>query len=229
MRRLLIAGALCAVLATNARAGNWPQWRGPQNNGISAESGPVKWSATENVAWKLDLPGPAGATPVVWGDHIFLTAAAKKNLVLLCVSTEGKELWRRRIATGNKRVRGDEGNYASPSPCTDGEHVWTFMGNGALACYDFKGNLKWETDLQERYGKFEIQFGLSSTPVLYKDRLLVQLIHGKWNKTPSLGKIVALDKATGKEIWAKERSTDAIDECKQSYASPIVYADDKRA
>ena len=166
---------------------------------------------------------------MISGSHIFLTAADGSDLVLLCVSTKGDVLWTRTIGTGNKDVRGDEGNYASPSPVTDGEHVWTFMGNGLLACYDFKGNERWKTNLQERYGKFEIQFGLSSTPILDGDRLYFQLIHGKWNPTPSLGFVVCLRKSDGKEVWKQERRTEAIDECKQSYASPFLYRDAERA
>jgi outer membrane protein assembly factor BamB len=176
------------------------------------------------------LPGEAGATPVVWDDRIFLTSADGDDLVLLCASTEGRELWRRAVSPGaNKAVRGDEGNYASPSPSTDGKHVWAFMANGATACYDLDGNLKWKTDLQERYGKFEIQFGLSSTPIVDADRIYLQLIHGKWNPTPSVGFVVCLDKSTGEEVWQHVRKTDAIDECKQSYASPFLYRDAERS
>ena len=216
--------------ASTVRAENWPHWRGPNRNGISDESAPVKWNRTINVRWRLALPGKAGATPVVWGDRIFLTSADGKDLVLLCVSTSGKELWKRTIGSGNKNVRGNEGNYASPSPSTDGEHVWTFMGNGLMACHDFAGEEVWAADLQERYGKFEIQFGLSSTPVLDGDRLYLQLIHGKWgDPATSRGHVIALDKKTGKEVWRQTRETDAIDECKHSYASPILYRDDERS
>jgi len=118
---------------------------------------------------------------------------------------------------------------ASPSPSTDGKHVWAFFASGPMACYDFEGKPVWDVDLQKRYGKFEIQFGLSSTPILDGDRLYVQLIHGEWNSTPSRGLMVCLDKATGKEIWKHVRETSAIDECKQSYASPFLYRDSKHA
>ena len=232
MNRLLALLSVIAVLvpAARARGENWPQWRGPRNDGLSSEKAPLKWSRTENVAWRLPLPGRAGSTPVVWGDRIFLTSASDGDeLLLLCVSTEGKKLWEKVVGGGNQNVRRDEGNYASPSPSTDGKHVWTAMSNGLLACYNVSGDLEWRVDLQERYGKFEIQFGLSSTPVLHGDRLYLQLIHGKWSKTPSRGLVVALDKATGKEVWKKVRATAAVDECKHSYASPVLYQDDQRA
>ncbi len=228
--RIFATLSIVLSLSSSALADNWPQWRGPNNNGVSSEDAPKEWGKEKNVAWRVPLPGPAGATPVVWGKNIFLTAADDAGrLVLLCVDTDGNKRWTKVVGSGDKTVRGDEGNYASPSPVTDGEHVWTFMANGLLACYDNDGNQKWADDLQKRYGKFEIQFGLSSTPVLDGDRLYFQLIHGKWSKTPSRGLVVALDKKTGKEVWKRERNTDAVDECKHSYASPILYRDKERA
>src|SRR5947209_8360687 len=99
--RLLTAWCLTLAWVTVAAADNWPQWRGPDNDGICKETRlPVEWSATSNVAWKLPLPGMAGSTPVIWGERIFLTSADGNDLVLLCVSTEGKQLWKRRLATG---------------------------------------------------------------------------------------------------------------------------------
>ena len=217
------------LFASPAAAENWPQWRNEKGNGISTEKGlPTKWSKEENVAWRLPLPGPAGATPVVWGDKIFLTTVDGKNLDLLCVSTAGKQLWKKTVAVGNQDARGDEGNSASPSPMTDGKHVWAFFGNGALACYDLEGNEVWEKDMQQDYGKFEIQFGMSSTPVLHGDNLYFQLIHGKWSSEPSHGIVVALDKNTGKQVWKTDRITDAINENKHSYASAVLYSDDKQ-
>ncbi len=226
----IVALSLALCSAASLSAENWPQWRGPYGNGISGEKDvPTKWSKDDNIAWRLPLPGPGGATPVVWEDRIFVSSVDGEDLVLLCVSTDGKQLWRKVVGKGNKSVRGDEGNYASPTPVTDGEHVWAFFGQGSLACYDFDGNEVWSKDMQKDYGKFEIQFGLSSTPVLHGDNLYIQMIHGKWSSEPSRGTIVAVDKATGKEVWKTERLTDAINENKQAYASPILYQDSQQA
>jgi outer membrane protein assembly factor BamB len=210
------------VVVRTTVAENWPHWRGPRRDGTSLETGmPVKWSKTENVLWRLPLPGPAGATPVVWEDKIFLTSAEGDDLVLLCVNTDGKILWKRIVGSGNKVVSGDEGNSASPSPSTDGQHVWVFMSNGDLACYDFEGNEIWKSNLQERYGEFNMFFVMSSTPLLDGDRLYLQLIHSNaWL-------VLALDKATGQEIWKHNRESDAVAECEHSYASPFLYRDDQ--
>ena len=213
-----------SALTSVASAENWPQWRGPMNNGTTTETNlPTTWNATEGIVWKLKMPGPAGATPVVWGDKIFLTSAAGEgDLVLICANTSGKELWQQKVSTGDKGVRGDEGNSASPSPVTDGKHVWTFMANGELACYDFDGKEVWRFNVGDRYGKLNIAFGMTSSPVMDGDRLYLQLLH------TSAKLVVALDKATGKDIWQAVRPSDARDECLHSYASPIVYRDGQR-
>ncbi len=227
----ILAGCGLGILSANTlQAENWPQWRGPGSNGISSEKGlPIDWDKRANVAWRLPLPGQAGATPCVWKEMIFLTSATEDgSLVLLCVGTDGKERWRRTIVeSGNKSIRGDEGNLASPSPCTDGKHVWTMMGTGDLACFDFAGNEIWKFNLQDRYGKFRIQFGMASTPVLYGERLYLQLIHGDGKAQTQEARVVALDKSTGKEFWKSLRITGASNENEHSYASPMLYDDGK--
>lgn len=219
-----------AVSINTVRAENWPQWRGPKNDGISNETNtPTKWSKTENVAWRLPLPGPGGATPVVWGERIFLTSVEKDSgdLLLLCVGTDGKEKWRQVMGSGNRTARGDEGNSASNSPSTDGEHVWAMMTTGVIGCWTVDGKEVWKFNLQDRYGKFNIQFGMTSTPVLDGDRLYVQLIHGDGNAKTREAVVVALDKKTGQEVWKRDRPSDAIAENEHSYASPMIYDDGK--
>lgn len=223
-RSLLLLLMAAAALASPgvAIAENWPQWRGPRGDGTSLETGlPTAFSRDENIAWRVPLPGPAGATPVVWQDRIFLTSGKGLDLLLMCYNTDGKLLWQRLVSTGDRPVRGDEGNSAAPSPATDGKHVWTFMADGVLACYDFDGQQVWKENLQDRYGKFDIQFGMTSTPVLDGDRLYMQLLHS------SAALVLALDKATGKEIWKQNRPSDATAECEHSYASPILYRSGK--
>jgi outer membrane protein assembly factor BamB len=225
-----LAWVLAFSSASITWAENWPNWRGPKNDGISTETGlPVEWSATKNVAWKVALPGPAGATPVVWDDQIFLTSVdSDGRLLLLAYSTAGKEQWRKTIAQGNKDVRGDEGNSASPSPVTDGQHVWTLMGTGDLACYTLDGKKVWQFNVQERYGKLEIAFGLTSTPVVDGDSLFLQLIHGEGDPKTREACVVALDKSTGKQIWKADRPSDGHSENEHSYASPLIYQDGQR-
>lgn len=217
--------ALIAILAgvPQAQAANWPAWRGPDNNGVCRETHlPTTWSDTQNIAWKLPLPGQAGSTPIIWGKRIFLTSAAGKDFVLICVSTDGKQLWKRVLGSGGRSsiMRG-EGNDASASPSTDGTHVYAFVGTGDLACFDFNGNVIWKCNVQDRYGKFRIQHGLHNTPLLHDGRIYMALLHnnGHW--------VIALDAATGKEIWKVERQTDAKGESREAYSSPVLWNDGK--
>ena len=205
-------------------ASDWGSWRGPTSNGISEEENvPSSWSRDHNVLWRTPLPGPSGATPVVWGEQIFLTSVEEEKLLLLCFGKDGKEQWRQQVGRGNQNARGDEGNSASPSPITDGVHVWALMGTGDLACFTTSGQAVWSLNLQERYGRFNIQFGMSSTPVLYRDRLFLQLIHGDGNPQTQEASVIALDASTGKNIWKVDRVTGASRENEHSYSSPILY------
>jgi outer membrane protein assembly factor BamB len=206
-----------------ARAENWPRWRGPRNNGTSTETNlPVRWSRTENVKWRVELPGPAPSTPAVWNDRIFVTSAEGADLVFLCLNTSGKLLWKKKLDSGNYEIRGDESNAASPSPTTDGLHVWVKLGTGVLACFDFEGKEIWKFNLQQRYKPFSMYHGMSSSPLLDGDRLYLQLLHANEQL------VLALDKLTGREIWKYARKTDAREESLHSYATPFVYRFDNQ-
>lgn len=218
----LFLSLLLGFRPTSLQADNWPQWRGPTGDGVSTAKGlPTTWSDKENIFWKLYLPGMSGATPAVWGDKLFLTSADGNNIVLMCINAEGKTLWKRPLGEGTRRFRQDEGNQASPSPSTDGTHVYAFTGAGDFACVDFEGKEIWKFNIQERYGQFRIQHGMHVTPLLHKDRLYLSLLHsGGWT-------VLAFDKQTGKEVWKVKRDTDAKSECEQAYSSPILGSDGK--
>ncbi|HEV3143666.1 MAG TPA: PQQ-binding-like beta-propeller repeat protein [Gemmataceae bacterium] len=220
-----ITFALSFLLAAQSRADNWPQWRGPNNDGVCKEKGlPAEWSESKNIAWKLPMPGMGSSTPAVWGEKIFFASEDGNYLVAMCVSTQGKELWKQKVGASKRyRSRVDEGNHASPSPSTDGKHVWVFFGTGDLACYDFDGNQVWHFNGQERYGKFSTQHGFHTTPVLYEDRLYVQWLHSGGQC------VIAFDKLTGNEIWKVQRKSDGYAENEHSYASPSVWHDGKEA
>lgn len=209
---------------TLAQADNWPQWRGPTGDGSCKETKlAVEWSEKKNIVWKLPLPGQGGSTPIIWNDRIFLTSAEGNDTVLISISTEGKEIWKRKLGTGGKIFRGGEGNEASASPSTDGKHVYAFAGTGDFACFDFDGKEIWKFNAQDRYGKFDIQHGIHTTPVLHGDRLYFSLLHsgGQW--------VIALDKAAGKETWKVARKTDGVGEGEHSYASPCLWQSGKDA
>ena len=207
-----------ALLAQLSLAENWPQWRGPTANGISKEQGlPVKWSTTENIVWQLPMPSKSGATPIIWGNNIFLNVSEGGTLHLWRVDkAKGTPIWKKPIAPGDYNI--NKQNMSSPSPSTDGRNVWAMTGLGVLKAFDYDGNELWMRDIQKDYGKFGLNWGYASSPLLYEDSLYVQVLHGMKTDDPSY--VLRIDKKTGKTIWRVERPTDAIRESPDSYSTP---------
>jgi outer membrane protein assembly factor BamB len=190
----LVLGAACA-----ARAENWPGWRGPRGDGTSAEKDlPTTWSATENVRWKVRLPGPGNSSPVVWGDRIFLTQSLDKkgaSRAVLCFDRpDGKLLWQKSISVKDAEPTHATNPYCSATPVTDGERVIAAHGSAGVVCYDLAGNLLWQRDL----GRFVHVWGTAASPVLYGD--LVFLNCGPGERTF----LLALDRQTGADVWKVE-------------------------
>jgi outer membrane protein assembly factor BamB len=211
--------SLFALLTVPAFADNWPQWRGPQNDGSSAEKGlPTEWGPDKNVLWKLPLKGRGASTPCIWGDRMYFTTVEGNDLVLSCVGTDGVEKWKKAMApiSGGKSGRGDEGNEASASCSTDGKHVWAFGGNGKLLCCTMDGKKVWEKDIQE-YGRFGIQFGIHWTPVLYHGKLYMQVMH----RNAQI--LVAFNAETGSELWKVSRPGYSKGESPDVYASAFIW------
>lgn len=214
------SAVLLMLIFTVAHADNWPQWRGPSLNGISTEKNlPVKWTTTENITWKLETTAWSGATPIIWNNHIFLNMADGDSLALWCVNrSDGKVLWKQPLGAGNVKMR--KQNMSSPSPVTDGKNVWVLTGTGILKAFDFKGTEVWARDIQKEYGKFGLNWGYASSPLLYDDSLYVPVLHGMRTDEPSY--LLRINKATGKTIWRVERPTPAIQESPDSYITPAL-------
>jgi len=233
------------ALAGSAWA-NWPQWRGPNSNGSTSEARglPVRWTETENVVWRTKMPSWSAATPIVWNDTVFVTSAEEgflrlgergpsgsgsKNpdkIYLIAVNRkDGTIRWRNEIDTGNRLYR--KQNSASPSPITDGERVWIMTGNGKLVCFTLEGKPIWKRDIQADYGAFGLNHGYASTPLLYQDRLYIQVLHGMKTDDPSY--VFAVDKNSGKTIWKVERPTNAKSESPDNYATPQIATVDGKA
>ena len=216
-----IAVGLCVLLTIvmPGLAGDWPQWRGPEFDGTSTETNlPTRWTTTENIAWKLPMPDRSGATPIIWGDKIFLNVAEGDDIYLWCVDrNSGKVSWKRLLSGGNHMRR--KHNMSSPSPVTDGDSVYVMTGTGRLLAFDVKGKPLWSRDIQKDYGKFGILWGYASSPLLLGDALFVPVLHGMRTDDPSY--ILRINKKTGKTEWRTERPTDAIRESPDSYTTPF--------
>jgi outer membrane protein assembly factor BamB len=230
-KRLVSSFAICAiaVITVSARE-NWPAWRGPQANGVSGEKNvPLKWSTEENIAWKLGVPSRSGATPIIWGDHIFLnvaTAMTTGELELWAVDRKlGQPVWKRPLGGGNNQQR--KQNMSTPSPVTDGATVWVMTGTGILKAFDFKGNELWMRDVQKEYGRFGLNWGYASSPLLHQGALYIQVLHGMRTDDPSY--VMKVDGKSGKTLWKVDRPTHAIQESPDSYTTPVLVTTGKTA
>ncbi len=219
-KRLLVCAGLLLAAIFVVRADNWPHWRGPNRNGVSAEKNlPERWSPQENVTWKLALPGLSGATPIVWDDRVFVNVTDGDKIELWCVDRDsGKPVWKKFLGGGNVKMR--KHNMSSPSPVTDGKSVWVMTGTGLLRRLDFNGKEIWLRDIQKDYGTFGLNWGYASSPLLYKNSLYVQVLHGMKTDDPSY--ILRIDAKSGKTIWRVERPTNAIRESPDSYTTPAL-------
>ena len=205
MKRVL--AIICLLVVTSGA--DWPQFRGPGASGVSeATDLPTTWSDDENVIWKTALPGYGASTPITWGGKIFMTAysgygtdrssdagqsALKRRVV--CLSGKGEILWDTEIdsAEGDRNYSGFVAlhGYASHSPVTDGERIYAYFGKtGAVAVDIDDGKLLWQADC----GSKTHGFGTGASPVLFEDTMIV-------NAGVESGKLVALNKKTGEEVW----------------------------
>jgi outer membrane protein assembly factor BamB len=206
--------AIVFWLPALAGAGEWPGWRGPRGDGTSDETHvPLRWGPTENIAWKVPIPGRGYSSPIVWGDRVYLTTCIEKERqrVLLCLNrTDGKILWQRVVLTAALEGKHNLNSYASSTPATDGRHVWVPFVEGheiQLACYDVQGNRVWMRSPCQFFAKH----GFCSSPVLYKDLVILNC------DQDAKACIVALDKATGRERWRADRPNRT-----RSYCPPTI-------
>jgi outer membrane protein assembly factor BamB len=236
----LTIGLSVVLCATTAVADNWPEWRGPEATGVSTEKNlPTHWSAEDNVAWKAPLEGLGTSSPVVWGDQVFLTTQmgvgpvdhrgaqfpgapfardyrrddGKVQFVVYAFDrSDGHQRWRYELtAEGDLPAVHYKHSLASPSPVTDGESVYAWVGTGQLVALNMKGELLWQRHLGREYAPFDILWGHGSSPVLYENLLYLLCDH------PARAYLLALDKRTGKEIWKVERGSGL-----RSYSTPFI-------
>lgn len=178
----------------------WPRWRGPSGQGLATGTGyPDTWSPTQGVLWKTPVPGTGNSSPIVWGDHIFVTSSyegGRKLSLLAYRRSDGRLLWEASAPTG----RTDSGSHyknghASSTPATDGERVYVLFGARGLFAFDFAGKLVWQRDL----GPMDAYHGAAGSPLLYRDRIVL------YQDQFSGSFIAAFDTRTGRELWRTRR------------------------
>jgi len=231
MRSLSSVLLLLSVVAT-AHADNWGQFRGPNFNGSANETNlPTDWSTTKNIVWSADLPGPSAATPSVWNDRVFVssTDSESDSLKAMCFDRKnGQLLWEHVISTGTSQDT--RSNFSAPSPATDGELVVFFYGNGDLVAFDFNGKQLWSRNIQKDYGTFAFQWTFSTSPLLFDNKLYLQVLQ---RDVPANGRglkdrknesyLLAMNPKTGKTLWRHVRPSEANAESLEAFSTPMPY------
>ena len=231
-----------AASAAQAAPPHWAQWRGPDGQGVASDASvPLEWSPAKNVLWKSAIPGRGHSSPVVWGDRIFLTTAVEGDVVpgakpvkhvidgqefahpdgvgadkkqtlkvLALDAKDGRILWEKTAWEGAPYdTRHKRGSFASPTPIVDGKRVYAYFGSEGLYAYDFKGKLEWSW---KTGGIATLGVGVGTSPVLYESLVIVLCDEDNGEKSF----VVALDRASGKEVWRVKRDVEL------SWATPIL-------
>jgi len=197
-------------------AEDWPWWRGPKLDNIAPapQTPPTRWSATENVIWKSDVPGRGHGSPAIWGDRIFLPTAdegAEAQFILCFDRRSGKKLWQTEIHRGGFMPMHSKNTFASPTPACDGERVFLpFIAQDGfwLVSLDLDGKLVWK----KRLGDFHSKHGYGASPVFYKSLVIVVADHVKGSF------IAAVHRRRGEVVWRTNRDDYKLG----TYASPSV-------
>lgn len=211
MKRLSLLMLATLVCASNASAADWTQFRGPGAAGSSDDKGlPTKWSATENLVWRIELPGAGSSSPIVLGEKIYLTCYSGYGVsrnnpgdmddltrYLVCLDRKtGKIEWKKSFKSEGRESsyqgNGARHGYSSSTPTTDGERLYVFFGKMGVYCFNLDGEQVWHQSVGTGIHKW----GSSNSPVLYKNVLLI-------NASVESGKLIGLDKRTGKELWSR--------------------------
>jgi len=235
--RLIAAATGLISFTLSASADNWHNWRGPNFDGSSSEKESYPTTFTkEDAAWKTQLPGAGGSTPIIWGDAIFLTSANADNSAVLAIRVDansGEIIWSKEFS--DEAMRDERTNTAGASAVTNGKLVYFFTGSGDLAAFDFDGNQVWHRNIEDDYGQFAMQWTFSSTPQLAYDTLYLQVlqrnepVNGYGNTDgPIDSYLLAMDPATGKTKWKHVRENDAVMEAKEAFSTPIPITVDNR-
>ncbi len=223
-----LALLLASALATSVRGENWPQFRGPTGLGHSTDADlPITWGEPDgkNVPWKSPLIGDGHASPIVWGDRVFVCTAhwpatvtdraqaIPEHHVICHSASDGKQLWDSQVPPG-PWLRGDfrsgtGGGYAAPTPATDGKLVYVAFGSSVLAALDWDGKLAWRYEIKP----FNFDVTLGSSPVLYEDTVIMLCAMSRREDT----RLVALDKQSGEIKWEQKLPTTGF-----AHTTPII-------
>jgi outer membrane protein assembly factor BamB len=196
-------GAVVMVPVDPPADRHWSRWRGPSGQGV-VETGshryPDSWSSTENVVWRVEVPGRGHSSPIVWGDRIFLTTAyddGARRSVIAIDRRDGSRLWETFAPAASPESLYPKNSHASATPSTDGKLVWAYFGNHGLLAVDVEGRQVWH----QSFGDVPTRHGSAGSPLLYRDRVILFQDH----TGPQGSFIAAFDKESGRQLWRTAR------------------------
>jgi len=214
---LLCLTALLAAAVSAADPGDWPAWRGPAANGSTDMGGyPTRWTA-EQITWKVALPGKGVSTPIAWGGRIYLTTPSEGQDALLALDREGKQLWLTRLGPESPPRHRTLASSCNASPVTDGKGVFVRFRSGRLAALDMDGKVRWQVNLDERFGPEKLYWDTGSSPVLTEQHVVVARMHNgeSW--------VAGFDKQTGEQRWLQKRNYQTPPENDNGYTTPVFF------
>lgn len=227
---ILIFLVLWLITCDVIRGENWPRFRGPSGQGISSETDlPVTWSKDENIKWTADLPGQGWSSPIVFKDHIFLTAATEEGVScrVICINRQdGSIVWSKEVHRQKPGPMRKQNSYATPTPVTDGKLVYSVFYDGTVIAVDFSGNIVWKNN--------EVQFfslhGLGASPILTNGQIIMPFDGSSreetqvgWKVPWEKAVILSLDAEDGSVRWKGSRGKSRV-----GHVTPILVDDDKQ-
>jgi len=216
LRAIAVAGLAVAMFC----AADWPQFRGPNSSGVSGDrQPPADWSESENIAWKAELPGRGPSSPIVIGNRVIVTCSSGVNqdrLHVVCFdATSGKQLWERQFWATGRTLSHPASANAAPTPASDGKLIFAFYSSNDLICLDLDGNLKWLRGLGHDFPHAGNDVGMSSSPVIVGDLVIVQV------ESQGDSFATAIDKQHGETRWRVDRPHES------NWTSPVAIISDK--
>lgn len=216
---LVVLLALTCNLLT-AESNRWPAFLGAGATSTTAEQLPFKWSPTEGIAWRAELPGHGQSSPVIWGQQVFLTSVEgpqKDKFHLLCLDlATGKVSWKQSISNSAPVANSVYVSRAAPTPVVDAQHVIAQFESGDVAAFSHSGELVWQRELGKEFGPLVAEFGLAASPCQTDNAVFVLLEHD------GPGYLIAVEKSTGKTLWKAQRTP------RRSWSSPAIVRIENR-
>ena len=216
MKQYALIAIFLFSMCFSAAADNWPQWRGPSGNSVAEDGNyPTVFSSTENVLWKVKLPGPGSSTPIVWEDRIFVTCGDDGEDGVQAYDWSGEQIWKKKLGP-ERPGKHRNGSGANSSPVTDGKNVYVYFKSGTVASLTMDGKLNWQVNLQQKFGEDTLWWDLGTSPVLAGGNVVIAVMQ------EGESFVVALKPEDGSVVWKSDRTFPVQKESGQSYTTPYV-------